>query len=292
MSPQRSEFPQHSSPKPIDESLLDTVLEPEFTTTTLFSVPVGFDYSHSHDQSNYRIEPQQNSGPSASSSRGPGGSNESQRANVYRRQNYLPERESDSTQSASPFSTTSSLDSMRTRIPQRKNHSPEPQEEHIKSSTPPITPPGIDEYIQKMKFHQKDILRRPLLPSTTTLSTPSEFAEPQYPQIIEQSKYVPNFSRPFSSSNPPAVLDAAWRARLLQQKVQEDEEPEPVERYLRGKLAEELLTKEIDGLRKEVDMVDSRSDELKKAVEILDEAEGLIGKDDDDYDTYDYAKID
>ncbi|TLD18718.1 hypothetical protein E2P81_ATG11628 [Venturia nashicola] len=203
------------------------------------------------------------------------------------------------TRSRNSLVTISSFESLCTHVVQQKNDSTELEEEYAQFlPSPPVTPPGREEYFRDMKAQQKEVQRR-VLPPITAVSTPSSFIQPQGPHPNKQLKYIPNFSRPFSRSNPPAVQNAIWRTRMRGQEIQDDAEPEPLDRYLRGKLDEHLLTKKIEGLRKEVEMIDERGDEWKKALGILEETELKMAlemsmemkEDGDDYGSLDCAKV-
>lgn len=302
MSPQPLEYPRRSSPKPTNGSLLDTVLEPGFTTETLFSGSLEFEYNQ-HVQAQgrevHRTEPQGNSGSSTYVVSMPAGTDDPPHTQKHWQQIYLEETGNDCMHSSSSSSTISSCDSLRVHALLQKNHSTDPQEEHIYVAPPqPITPPGIEEHFRKINVHQKDPQRR-ALPPTTSVSTPSSFFQPQRPHMDQRLKYVPNFSRPFSKFNPPAILNAVWCARIRGQEIWDDAEPEPLYRYVRGKLDENSLTKRIEMLRKEVEMIDERAVEWNKAVGILEEAELKMAlemsmamkENDEDHDTYHHAKV-
>lgn len=86
-------------------------------------------------------------------------------------------------------------------------------------------------------------------------------------------KHIPNFSRPFSKCNPPAILNATWRARIKRRDIHDDAEPELLYRYVRGRFDEHSLTTKIEMLRREVELLDERTEAWNKVVDVLEEAE-------------------
>lgn len=179
---------------------------------------------------------------------------------------------------------------------QQKIYPTESRENDTPSTTQCSTPPGIDEYFRKTKFHHKDP-QIPALSLITSCNTLPVIDDIQRSDIARQpTQYVPNFSRPFSRFNSPAVTNDSWCARMRQQEIQASSEQELADGPLRQRLAERLITKRIEVLQKEVEMVDCRNNELKRAVEILEETErGLEERMEMQEDNHDYnsdAKVD